>query len=150
MKLTAHDIPESVWKQRAIVSRSLYYLRRSRGWSPKQAATTPRNGRKATKAPGLATLCKAAGLHWQAGSDYKRRHPERAAGMSDEEIVAHIVAYHERESVAEQARERGLDPRTVHARIHKLGWSLERALSTPVQSPGATIHANRKRAKPDV
>lgn len=146
MKLTAHDIPESVWKQRSIVSRSLYYLRRSRGWSPQQAAMTPRNGNKATKGPGLATMCRDAGLHWQAGSDFKRRHPEQAADMTDEEIVAHLVAHHARESIAEQARERGLDPRTVHARIHKLGWSLERALSTPAQRPGSTIMQNRRRA----
>lgn len=36
-------------------------------------------------------------------------------------------------SLASLARKHGLDPATVHCRIKYLGWSRERALSTPIR-----------------
>lgn len=150
MIIADHEIPEAVWKRRAIVSRSLYQLRRKRGWSPQEAAMTPRSENKATRPPGLASMCEAAGLHHQAASDFKRRRPEKAATMSDEEIIDHLVAKRDAATLAERARMAGISPKTVSSRIGKLGWSLERALSTPVHKPGSTIYQNRSRhAQPD-
>lgn len=43
----------------------------------------------------------------------------------------------ERLSLSAAARARGMSPAVVIARVRRLGWTLERALSTPVTKPGS-------------
>src|SRR5690554_4722478 len=149
MKLTAHDMPRSYWRKQAEANGiflKTFDSRLSRGWTPQQAATEPPAEGKGWKSTGStdAEVSRAYGLHWEAVRKWRRRHGDDDTPA--EVIAGRLVAFHERETLKGKALAAGLDPRTVWDRLRR-GWSEERALSTPVQQPGSTILANRRRAK---
>lgn len=151
MKLTAHDMPRSYWRSHAEsngINRSTFDNRVRRGWSPDKAASEPPEEGKGWKSTGQtdAEVSRAHGLHWESVRKWRRRHGDDETPA--EAIAQRLVERHTRETLKDKALAAGLDPRTVWDRMRR-GWSEERALSTPAQKPGATIHANRKRAKPD-
>lgn len=151
MRMTAYEMPRSYWRQvaeRAGILKKTFDNRIARGWSPQRAATQPVCEGKGWRSTGStdAEVSRAHGLHWESVRKWRRRHGDDETPA--EAIAQRLVERHSRETLKDKALAAGLDPRTVWDRMRR-GWSEERALSTPAQRPGATIHANRKRAKPD-
>lgn len=152
MKMTARDMPRSYWIKQAEkhgIAYRTFWMREQRGWTSKDAATTPLC-HKATRKPDTNSTTyklKAARLRPNAIRDFRRAHPDTA--LSVDEIIAHLVARRERKSIAQRAREAGLHPDTVMTRIRRRGWSLERALSEPAMthSQAGKIRAKQRWGK---
>lgn len=89
-------------------------------------ATAERRRQAAAKVP-RRTLSAVAREH---GVHAPRLRYLVSKGMAIEGAIA--MAAVPRDSVAQRAREAGLSINTVRARIHNLGWTVERALSTPL------------------
>lgn len=84
-----------------------------------------------------------AGLARAAGLNVRTVRKRRAKGSSLEEaLAAPVIPFHLRrwaagnDSLKAKSRAAGLPYHTVHRRVRGLGWSLERALSTPVRPHG--------------
>lgn len=137
MKMTAHDMPRNYWLKQAEkngIAYRTFWMREQRGWSSKEAATTPLC-HKATRKPSPDSTTyklKAAGLRPNAVRDFRRNHPDTE--MSVDEIIAHLIARRERPTLTDMARAAGLHPDTVKYRMKRSGWSLERALSVPAMT----------------
>ena len=54
-------------------------------------------------------------------------------------------------NLSEEARKAGLPPSVVISRVNKLGWSVEKAVNTPVRQkvePSSPVQGTRKTASP--
>ncbi len=150
MKIMAHDLPRDYWRklaERNGLKYRTYWMRLQRGWTPEQAATTP-TLHKATRKPdpnSTTQKLKAAGLHPRTVNDYRRNHPDTT--LTDDEIIAFAVERRNQKSMAQRCREAGLHTDTVWARIHRQGWSVEEALSTPPMTPRQSGQMRAKQRK---
>jgi transposase-like protein len=100
------------------------------GWSLKEALTVPVRKIRLSKASltGKASLARKHGL--SPNSVYKRL----KNGQSLKEALATPPqGVSNPNSIAALARKHGVNPATVQERVGKYGWSLEKALTTPVR-----------------
>ncbi len=110
------------------IDRSAAHYRIRNGMSWDEALTKP------SKKPGPHSIrqqAMAAGL--LPATVYAR--VGRGLSLSPEQALSsgHMKGRPDPNSLRQRAIARGLDPRVVQARVRRSGWSLERALSTPVR-----------------
>lgn len=137
MKIIAHELPHSYWRrvaERHGIPAHTWRMRLRRGWDQQRAATTPlmhASNRQPDPASRTQKL-KAAGLRTGAIGEYRRENPDTR--LSDDEIIARLLERRNRNTLTDRARAAGLNPATVYKRVRRMGWSEERALSTPIMT----------------
>ncbi|UYV20944.1 hypothetical protein K1Y77_17135 (plasmid) [Halomonas qaidamensis] len=143
MKILPNELPPKYWQDLAKkngISRNCYQARLRLGHSPRKAATTPINkkhqqrlGKYVEGSARQAAL--AAGLPETAITHYRKRN--KGTELTDQQIIKKLQAYHDRmkNPISKQAAQNGLTTATVYRRMSVMGWTLEKALSTPPASP---------------
>ena len=157
MKITDRELPEAHWKaeaKRRGVKGSTYRMRRHRGMSPREAATTPvRPTTPVLPNPASAeSVAREYGLPASSILDWKYRHPETK--LSYPEIAKLVLANREKrqreKAFRAECKARGLKPGTVRGWMRKYGLSeteaLKRRPKTRQQRGRANKHKLRSRS----
>jgi hypothetical protein len=148
MKIMDNDRPLSYWQRIAEqngISRRIFNHRVKRGAMPKQAATTPlkNSGGRKTDPNSYQQISLRAGLSPRAISRYMVKHPDTT--LTPQQVADLLVAEKAKPTNAQKAKEAGLSPQTVSARLRRK-WPPELVYSAPPMTPRqAAVRAAKQR-----
>lgn len=154
MKFADREMPESYWKavaRRRGMKPGTYRMRRYRGMSPREAATTPVKATTPVRPnPASAeSVAKEYGLAPSTILDWKYRHPDLR--LSYREIAVICLANRARRAEEKAFRARckaaGRNPNTVRRWMQEYGLSESEALQRHPKTRSQRGRANARRTK---